>query len=318
MKNNNKLALIGVGDVGSAFCFSLIMNSNINELCLIDINEKKIKGEAIDLQHATICYNNICINHTTSISEGVKDANIIVITAGVRQRPGESRLDLVKNNVALLKNLFKDIMPNLKNDAVILMVSNPVDILTYFALKISNLPKHRVIGSGTLLDSLRLRVILGQHLNLDPKYIHAYLIGEHGDNSVPIWSKSFVGGMQIADYLNRNKEQKQSADFLNNIYTEARDSAATIIKNKGYTSCGIAAALTKIVNAVINNEHSILCLSTLIENYYGMNDICLSMPCIINRLGVEEFLSLILSKQEEQKLLQTYSILRECIDKIKL
>ena len=282
---------------------------------LIDNNQDKAKGESMDLNHGASFIKPVNISY--SGYEGCKDADIVVITAGAKQRPGQTRVDLVKQNV----EIFKDIIPNITKhtkDAILLVVSNPVDILTYITLQISGFPKKRVVGSGTVLDTSRLRFLIGKHSNVDPRNVHAYIIGEHGDTELAVWSHAAIAGMNIKEYCplcnakcNYNKE-------LDNIFSQVKNAAYEIIETKGATSYAIALALVRIVEAIIRDENSVLPVSTLVEDYYGIDDICLSMPSIVNNQGIKRFLELDLSDVEQKELIASAKALKDVIKSVNI
>jgi L-lactate dehydrogenase len=249
--------------------------------------------------------------------ESLKGSDIVVITAGARQRPGQTRTDLIKDNVEIFKDIIPEITGHAKN-AILLVVTNPMDILTYVTLKISKFPLSRVIGSGTVLDSSRFRFLIGQHCNVDPRNVHAYIIGEHGDTELPVWSHANIGGMVLAEYCPTCKDGCDYKAELCGIFEQVKDAAYQIIKAKGSTYYAIALALVRIVEAIIRDENSVLPISTLITDYYGIDDICLSIPSIVNRKGVEKFLRLKLSEKEQKQLKHSADTLRSIIKAIKL
>ncbi|MCM8773164.1 MAG: L-lactate dehydrogenase [Candidatus Omnitrophica bacterium] len=312
-----KIAIVGVGNVGSTFAFSLMMRGLVREIVLIDRDTKRAEGECMDLNHGASFVPPVKIY--SQGYDGCQGANIVVITAGVRQLTGETRIDLVKRNI----DIFKEIIPKIVNyakDAIILVVSNPVDILSYFTWKISGLPSKRVIGSGTVLDSSRFRYLISQHCQIDPRNIHAYVIGEHGDSELPLLSSANIGGMPFFNYcpvcskFSRCDPQKE----LENIFKEVKNAAYKIIEAKGATYYAIALALVRIVEAILRDENSLLPVSTLIYDYYGIDDVYLGIPSIVNAKGVEKFLRLDLSSKEEEQLRYSANVLKEIIKKINL
>ena len=292
-----KIAIIGAGNVGSTFAFSLMISGLAREIVLIDKNELLAKGESMDLNHG------VSFTHPTKIYaagfEACEDVDIVVITAGSNQKPGQSRTDLTKANVSI----FQDIIPSISKhagNAILLVVTNPVDILTYVTLKLSGLPPSRVIGSGTVLDTARLKFMISEYCKVDSSNIHAYIIGEHGDTELPVWSNATIGGMAIetycADYANLGNAKSELAD----IFMKVKNAAYQIIMAKGATNYSIALALVKITRSILRNENSILPVSTLIANYYGISDVCISIPSIVNIKGVEQYLKIDLSTQEQE------------------
>lgn len=296
-----KISIVGAGNVGSTFAFALTISGLAREIVIIDRNEKRAKGECMDLNHGLSLAKPAKI-----YSAGFEDcvgSDIIVITAGAKQEPGQTRIDLVKANVDIFKRIIPSILKHTR-DALLLIVSNPVDILTYVTLKISGLPARRVLGSGTVLDSSRLRYLISEHCQVDPRNVHAYIIGEHGDTELAVWSNANIGGMKIANYcpLCKNFNNCDRQGGLDRIFEEVKNAAYKIIEAKGATYYAIALALVRISEAILRNESSVLPVSTLITDYYGINDVCLGMPSIVNRGGVENFLRLELSEQEVEEL----------------
>jgi len=310
---NPKIAIIGAGNVGSTFAFSLMISGLAREIVLVDKNELLAKGECMDLNHG------LSFAHPTKIYaagfEGCKDADIVVITAGANQKPGQSRTDLVKENVAI----FKDIIPAItkySGNAILLIVTNPVDILTYVTLKISCLPPGRVIGSGTVLDTARLKYVISEYSKVDPGNIHAYIIGEHGDTELPVWSNATIGGMDIGDYCSVYARLSNAKNELSEIFEKVKNSAYQIIESKGATNYSIALALLKITQSIVRNENSILPVSTLITDYYDINDVCISIPSHVNINGVTQFLKLDLSEQEQKLFKKSANTLKKIIKTI--
>lgn len=302
-----KVAVIGTGMVGSTFAYSLISSGLASEIVLIDVNRKRAEGEAMDLEHA------MPFAQPARIWAGdypdCAGARIVVVTAGVAQKPGQTRLDLTQKNVGI----FRDIIPKVAqyaDDSIILVVTNPVDIMTYAALKLSGFPPQRVIGSGTLLDTARLLYLLGQHFKVDPRSVHAYIIGEHGDSEVPAWSLAHIAGVRLIDYcacLGREYRQPE----LDTLFTQARDAAYRIIERKGATYWAIGLGLVRIAESIIRNEHSVLAVSSLMSGQYGVHDICLSLPSVINSSGVDRVLDVPLSPGEHEGFLKSAGVLKK-------
>lgn len=313
--SRSKVAIVGAGNVGSTFAFSLMISGLAREIVLIDSNEKRAKGESMDLSHGASFVPPV--NIYSAGYEGCKAADVVVITAGAKQKPGQTRIDLVQTNA----EIFKDIIPKIAKytrDAILLVVSNPVDILTYITLKISDFPSNRVMGSGTVLDSSRFRYLISEHCHLDPRNVHAYIIGEHGDTELPLWSHANIGGMILAQYCIICESCSDHQKELEKIFAEVKNAAYKIIEAKGATSYAIGLALVKIVESILRDENSILPISTLINDYYGINDICLSIPSIVNRNGVEKFLRLELLQLEQEQLKHSAKTLKDTIKNIKL
>ena len=292
-----KIAIVGAGNVGSTFAFSLMISGLAREIVLIDKNESLAIGECMDLNHG------LSFAHPTKIYaagfEGCADADIVVITAGANQKPNETRTDLVNKNVAI----FKDIVPAVAKyakDSILLVVTNPVDILTYVTLKLSGFPSNRVIGSGTVLDTARLKYMISNYSKVDPNNIHAYIIGEHGDTELPVWSNATIGGMDIQTYCSEYAKQGNAKKELKEIFLKVKNSAYEIIKLKGATNYSIALSLVKITRAILRDENSILPVSTLVSDYYGVSDVCISIPSIVNINGIEQYVKIDLSDEEQE------------------
>lgn len=297
MVNMQKVAVIGCGFVGATSAFSLIQSGLFSEMVLIDANHEKAVGEAMDLSHGS-AYSTPVKIYAGSYDD-IVDAGLIVITAGANQKPNETRLDLVKKNVSI----FKSIIPEIKErncEGILLIVSNPVDILTYVTLKLSGFPANRVIGSGTVLDTARLKHVLGEHLQVDSRNIHAYVIGEHGDSELAVWSGAQVAGIHINHFCElRGHFQHQEA--MNRLYQEVRDSAYHIIERKGATYYGVAVAVKRIAEAIVKNEHAVLPISSLMQGEFGLSDLCLSIPTVVGNKGVEMVVDIYLDNEENQR-----------------
>ena len=316
MSNTNprKVAIIGCGFVGSTIAFSLMQSGLFNEMVLIDRNIDKAEGEALDISHA------MTFSHPLSIYAGtyddINDASILIITAGAAQLPGETRLDLVHKNVGI----FKSIIPEIKKrnyPGIILVVSNPVDILTQVTLKLSGFPAHRVIGSGTVLDTARFKYILGEHLDVDPRHVHARIIGEHGDSEIAVWSTANVAGVPIHDYCELQGHFKHKEASLR-IAENVKNSAYEIIQKKHATYYGIAMAVKRICEAIIRDEKSVLPVSNHQDTCLGINDIVLSMPAAIGSKGILYQVPVHLNSQEEQQLQTSAEALKAIFESLNL
>ena len=312
MVNMQKVAVIGCGFVGATSAFSLIQSGLFSEMVLIDANHEKAVGEAMDLSHGS-AYSTPVKIYAGSYDD-IVDAGLIVITAGANQKPNETRLDLVKKNVSI----FKSIIPEIKErncEGILLIVSNPVDILTYVTLKLSGFPANRVIGSGTVLDTARLKHVLGEHLQVDSRNIHAYVIGEHGDSELAVWSGAQVAGIHINHFCElRGHFQQQEA--MNRLYQEVRDSAYHIIERKGATYYGVAVAVKRIAEAIVKNEHAVLPISSLMQGEFGLSDLCLSIPTVVGNKGVEMVVDIYLDNEEKQKLLESAHALKQVLESL--
>lgn len=313
MVEKRKVVIIGTGFVGMSTAYALLNQGGINELVLIDVNKEKAIGEAMDLSDGVPCSPARMVIKAGGYEE-CKDANIVVITAGASQLPGQTRLDLLQTNAKIIKEVTQDTV-NAGFNGIFIIASNPVDILTYIVQKTSQFPTNRVIGSGTVLDTARLRFLLGRHLNVSSKNIHAYIMGEHGDSSFVPWSKSYVGCKPLIDIL---KQRREPSDILEKMHEQVRDEAYEIIARKKSTYYGIGIGLTKIIKAILNDEHEILTISTFLNGEYGKNDISIGVPAIVTNKGVQEILQLELTEEEKQKFDHSYEILNEMKNKVEL
>lgn len=309
-----KVAVIGCGFVGATSAFSLIQTGLFSEMVLIDANAQKAEGEAMDLSHGSAYLTPMNIYAGTY--DDIVDAGLIVITAGANQKPNETRLDLVKKNV----EIFKSIIPEIKErqcEGILLIVSNPVDILTEVALKLSGFPAHRVIGSGTVLDTARLKYVLGKHLQVDPRDVHAYIIGEHGDSELVVWSGAQVAGIHINHFCELRGHFNHE-EAMERLAQEVRDSAYEIIDRKGATYYGVAVAVKRIATAIVKDEHAVLPISSLMQGEFGLNDLCLSIPTVIGQNGVEKVVDIYLNNDENEKLQSSAKALKEVLDGLDL
>nr|WP_317449388.1 L-lactate dehydrogenase [uncultured Sellimonas sp.] len=310
MINIRKAAIIGCGFVGASSAFSLVHKGLFSELVLIDANHAKAEGEAMDLSHGRPFTSPMKIYAGTY--DDISDCSLIIITAGANQKPGETRLDLVHKNIAIFKSIIPEITKR-NFEGILLIVANPVDILTYAALKISGYPKERVLGSGTVLDSARFRYLLSEHLNVDSRSVHAYIIGEHGDSELAVWSSANVSGIGINDFCELRGHYEHD-EAMDRIYRTVRDSAYEIIERKGATYYGVAMAVSRIAESIIRNEHSVLPVSSLMEGEYGLTDLCISVPTIVSAKGAEQVLEIPLSQEEKEKLLKSAAELKKVLD----
>lgn len=290
----DKITVIGAGLVGSTSVYAMMNAGIASELVLIDVNQKRLAGEVMDLNHGSSFVPQVRVR--AGDYADCADSSIIVITAGVNQKPGESRLDLLKRNVEVFRNIVPNIMRH--NDfPLILVVTNPVDLLTLVTLRLSGLPPHRVIGSGTVLDSSRFRYLLSEHFNVSAQNVHAYIVGEHGDSEVPTWSLTNIAGIPIDDYC-RACEKNENCVERERIFNEVKNSAYAIIEGKGATYYAVGLAVRRICEAILRNEHAILPVSSLIDGLYGIKDVALSLPTILDSQGVQKVLELPLTPEE--------------------
>ncbi|HIU02204.1 MAG TPA: L-lactate dehydrogenase [Candidatus Onthocola gallistercoris] len=315
MVNLRKVAIIGCGFVGSSIAFSLMQKQLFSEMVLIDANTKKAEGEAMDLGHG-LPYTSP-MNIYAGTYDDIVDCAMIIITAGANQKPDETRLDLIDKNVRIFKSIIPEISK--KNcEGILLIVSNPVDVLTYVAYKLSGFPANRVIGSGTVLDTARLKYLLGRHLSVDSRSVHAVIIGEHGDSELAVWSGANISGVPLNDFCEL-RGHYQHEESMKRIYEDVRDSAYEIIEKKGATYYGIAMAVSRIASSIIRNEHSIMPVSALLEGQYdGLEGLCLSVPSIVGKNGLEKVLDIQLNANEHQALHDSAAQLKAVIDHIGL
>ncbi len=312
MVEKRKVVLVGTGFVGMSMAYALLNQGGVNELVLIDVAKEKAVGEAMDLSDGVPCASARMVIRAGDYDE-CKDANIVVITAGVAQKPGETRLDLAKTNAKIIKEVTENVVKS-GFKGIFLIASNPVDVMTYVVGKVSGFPTNKVIGSGTVLDTARLRFLVAEHLNVSSKNVHAYIMGEHGDSSFVPWSKSYIGCKPLKDII---EERKEPEDVLENIYKQVQQEAYEIINKKKATYYGIGMGLTKIIKAILNDEHEILTVSTYLNGEYGQNDIFIGVPAIVNASGIQEILNLKLSEEEKEKFNYSCSVLNEMKEEIK-
>ena len=311
MIESRKLVLVGTGMVGMSMAYALENQGGINELVLIDVLKDKATGEAMDLNHG-LAYASSKISIKSGEYDECKDADIVVITAGLAQKPGQTRLELAQTNAKIMKDITEQVIKSGFN-GIFVVASNPVDLMTYVVSKVSGFPKNKVIGSGTVLDTARLRYLIGERLNVSEKNIHAYITGEHGDSSFVPWSHTYVGCKKLFDIM---REREESPDILKQIYKEVQQSAYEIIEKKKATYYGIGMGLSKIVKTILNNGKEILTVSTKLEGEYGHDGIFIGVPAIINSNGVQELLNLPLTKDEQAKFDHSCDVLLEMKDEI--
>lgn len=307
--NVRKVVMIGCGFVGAACSFAIMQSGLFSEMVLIDADKSKAEGEALDISHGVPFAKPIKIY--AGDYDDIKDASLIIVTAGANQKPGETRLDLVKKNISI----FKSIIPEIKKrdfNGVLLIVANPVDILTTVAQKLSGLPENKVIGSGTVLDTARLKYELGNHLNVDSRSVHAFIIGEHGDSEIAAWSSANVSGIplnkfcEMRGHFNHDEAMKRIAENVKN-------SAYEIIEKKKATYYGVAMAVKRICEAIVRDEKSILPISSLMKGDFGIEGISLSMPAIVGKDGVECLVPIQLNEEEISKLQQSAQTLKNTL-----
>ncbi len=302
----SKVAIVGAGFVGSTFAYALMISGVASEIVVIDKNQEKAAGEVMDLNHGVPFVRPVAI-HAGDFSD-CAGADIVVITAGAAQKPGETRLDLVRRNAAI----FRELIPRITrytSDAILLVVTNPVDIMTYLTVQISGFPASKVIGSGTVLDTARFRYLLSRYCNVDPKNVHAYVIGEHGDSEVPVWSVANIAGIRLGQFCaicgrSCNEVMRQE------ITGQLKDAAYEIIERKGATYFAVGLAILEIVESILRHENSVLTVSTLVRDYLGVSDVCLSVPALLNRTGVAKMLRLDLDADEAAQFGRSAKVLK--------
>lgn len=305
-----KVVLVGTGFVGMSMAYSMLNRGGIEELVLIDIDKDKTIGEEMDLSHG-LPYAPQKMVIKAGDYEECKDAQIVVITAGIAQKPGQTRLELAEVNTRIMKQITNSVMKS-GFDGIIVVASNPVDLMSYVVWKVSGLPKNRVIGSGTVLDTARLRYLMADYLKVSSKNIHAYIMGEHGDSSFVPWAHAYVGCKNMKDIMRDNAHPMED---LEKIHEGVVNAAYEIIERKKATYYGIGMALNRLVRAIMDDENSILTVSTYLENQYGQNDVYIGVPAIINGNGVRELLELDLNDYEQEKLNNSCRLMKEMREK---
>jgi L-lactate dehydrogenase len=293
--------------VGASFAYALMQRSLTNEMVLIDANRGRAEAEAMDLQHGLPFVRPIVIR--AGDYADLAGAAITVVTAGAAQKPGETRLQLLERNAAIFRQIIPPIAEH-NPDGIIVVATNPVDIMTSLTIKYSGLPAQRVIGSGTVLDTARFRSMLGEHYNVDPRSVHAYIVGEHGDSELPLWSTATIGGMRLEDYQPAGGEKIDLAT-RDRIFERTRDAAYAIIERKGATYYAIGLGLLAVVEAILRNQRSVLTVSSLMAGQYGVSDICISLPTIVGSGGAEEVLLLKISPEEEDAFRRSATTLKD-------
>jgi L-lactate dehydrogenase len=308
-----KVVVIGAGAVGTAYIYALLPRGVAGEIALIDIDQNRVEGEVLDLSHGLPFIPPVAIKKGDY--SDCSDADIIVVTAGAKQQPGQSRLDLTHKNAQIVRSICQQISKQ-ECSAVLVMVTNPVDALTYAALQELKWPHQRVIGSGTVLDSSRFKYLLSRHCNIDARNVHAYILGEHGDSEVAAWSMTHIAGVSLLEYCgvcrgcDYNEHHRRIAE-------EVRSSAYHIIDYKGSTYYGIGLSLVRITEAILRNERSILTVSSFLDGQYGIKDVCLSVPCVVGDNGVKTTIDAELTSEELRALRSSAQTIRKVLDKIK-
>lgn len=313
-----KIGVVGSGLVGSTFAYTAIIRRLAREIVLVDVNREKAEGDAMDIRHA-LAFARPAVVHSGTYDD-LEGADLVVLAAGTSQRPGETRLDLLRRNVEIFHQIVPAVV-QVAPRAILLVATNPVDILTLATQRFSDFPSRRVLGSGTILDTARLRVRLGQILHMDPRSIHAYIIGEHGDSELAVWSRATIAGIPLDQAAQTGiPEARQLADptFREQLVNEVRRAAYEIIQRKGATYYAIAAALARIVEAVVHHESSVLTISTLATGYPGAEDLCIGVPAVLDRGGVSRVVALPLAPEEQHAFQRSAQILREAATQVGL
>lgn len=301
-KDARKVGIIGFGKVGITAAYALLLRQTIDELVLVSRSLDKVEGERLDLEHGLPFLEPVTITASDDYA-ALQEADVVVVTAGVAQKPGQSRLDLVNENKQVIADIGPKLAPYVQN-SVVVVVSNPVDILTYHLAQALNLPHGRVLGTGTMLDTARFRFHLGELLQIHPRSIHAYVLGEHGETAFPALSSATVGGQNLAAFPNYSEEKAQQA------FLQTREAAAQIIKAKGATYYAIGVVISQLVHTILRDQRSVLPVSVPIENYYGQSQLSVSVPCIVGRSGVEQVLTVQLSDIEQQLFTQSCEVIK--------
>jgi len=317
--DNKKVVIIGDGAVGSTIAYTLLMKSYINEIDIIDVNKDKVIGDVLDMNQGMSFVKNKTIK-AAEYSE-IKDADLLIVTAGAAQKPGETRLDLLNKNIAIFKSILDNVKPYINDDLIVLVVSNPVDVLSYFTYKYLGINARRVIGSGTVLDSSRLKVLLSEDTNIDAKNIHAYVIGEHGDSEVMAYSASSIAGIPVKDYCKQcGRCNLKRLENLEDITKKVKEAAYEIIAKKGATFYAIGLSVEKIVDTILNNTHSVLTVSSYIDSEFSnqIEDVYISLPCVVGRKGIEKSLQVNYSLDEGVKLIESAKKLKDSFNDLKL
>lgn len=305
-----RVVVVGAGAVGATYCYTMMQTGLANEIVLIDVDAERVKGEVMDLSHGLPFVRPVAIRGGDY--SDCSDASLIVLTAGAKQKREQPRLELVQKNAEIVSSIC-DRIKDCAQTPVLVVVTNPVDVLTYVAIKKLGWPRGRVIGSGTVLDSSRFRYLLGRHCGIDTRNVHAYILGEHGDSEVAAWSMSHISGLTIHEYCKRCRRCDYVAEHKR-IEQQVRDSAYHIIDYKGATYYAIGLSLLRISEAILRNENSVLTVSTLLEGEYGIDDICLSVPCIVGKEGVNSIIRAKLSQDEHKALKASAQTLKESLN----
>lgn len=314
-QDNRKIALIGTGMVGMSYAYAMLNQNVCDELVLIDINKDRAVGEAMDLNHG-LAFSGSNMKIYAGSYRDCRDADIVTICAGVAQKPGESRLDLLRRNTVVFQSIIEPVTASGFN-GIFLVATNPVDIMTRITCTLSGFNPRRVLGTGTALDTARLRYLVGDYVSVDPRNVHAYVMGEHGDTEFVPWSQAMIATKSVTELCEESRGEYCSAD-LENISEEVRTAAYKIIEAKNATYYGIGMALTRITKAILGNEHSVLTVSAMLRGEYGQSSVFVGVPCIINQNGIQRVLPLKLNEEELHQMQMSCQTLKRCYDELEL
>ncbi|MCB2308293.1 L-lactate dehydrogenase [Clostridium estertheticum] len=310
----NKISIIGAGFIGSTTAFALMTSGLASEIVIVDINKDKAEGEAMDLSHGASFVKPIDI--TSGEYDDTKDSDIVIITAGISLKPGETRLNCIANNFKVFQSIIPEVV-KYSPDSILVIVSNPVDILTYIAYKLSGFPSNRVIGSGTVLDTSRLKYLLSQRFEVDARNIHTYIMGEHGDSEIATWSLTSIAGMNIDEYCTISSKTC-NGDMKSTIHNDVKKAGYNVLEKKGATYYAVALAVKRIVEAILSNENSILTVSSLLKGEYGIDNVYMGVPTILGREGVKKILQVNLNEDENDQLVESAKVLKAIIKESKI
>jgi len=314
MIQRRSIAIIGTGNVGVAAAYALFNQRMVSEIILIDINRERAEGEAMDLMHGQLLVGNVTVR--AGDYSDLADTQVVVITAGVGQSsPTESRLELLNRNTEVFKSIIGE-LDHYAPEAILIVATNPVDILTYVSQKLSSRSPELIIGTGTLLDTARFRALIGQYYDVDPRSVHAYILGEHGDSEVPIWSQANIGGKPIRDTEVMGKHFKP--EVMERIFNQAKNAAYEIIERKGYTNSAIGVVIARIVEAILEDEKSVIPVSVAWQGQYGIEEVCMSLPSVVGIEGVKARIVPELDEEEISGLQHSAEILKKSLEKIEL
>lgn len=308
---NVKISVIGAGFVGATTTYALMLGGLCEELVIVDINKDKAIGEAMDISHGAAFVKPVKVISGTY--EDTKDSDIVIITAGAAQKPGETRLDLVNKNIGIFKSLIPEIV-KYSPESILLVVSNPVDILSYVTYKLSGFPKERVIGSGTVLDTSRFRTLLAEYLDVDARSIHGYIIGEHGDSEIAAWSLTNIAGVNLEEYVRITQQGKGDLSFMEYIPMSVKNAAYEMINTKGYTNYAIALAVRRICEAITGDEKGILTVSSLMDGEFGLRELYIGVPAVVGKEGIRKVIEVPLKDKEREDFIASANKMKEIID----